>query len=72
MIHDPAAAAAQALRMVREQAIRTVGGKVVAMPVHTICVHGDNPQGVEIARAVRQALLEEGVRLRPISQLDFQ
>ncbi len=72
VIHDPTAAAAQALRMVREQAIRTVSGKVVAMPVHTICVHGDNPQGVDIARAVRQALLEEGVRLRPISQMDFQ
>jgi len=35
-------------------------------------VHGDNPQGVAIAQAVRDALLAEGVRLRPISQLDFQ
>ena len=72
VIHDPQAAAQQALRMVREQAIRTVSGKAIAMPVHTICVHGDNPQGVAIACAVREALLNAGVRLRPISQLDFE
>ncbi len=69
VIHDPAAAAAQALRMVEEQAIRTVGGHKVAMPVHTICVHGDNPQGVAIASAVRAALEGAGVRIRPISAL---
>lgn len=71
VLHDPQAAAAQALRMVREQAIRTVGGKRIDMPVHTICVHGDNPQGVAIAQAVRAALQEAGVGFKPISQLDF-
>jgi len=71
VIHDPKAAAEQALRMVREQAIRTVGGRVVSMPIHTICVHGDNPQGVAIAQAVRTALEEAGISLRPISQLDI-
>lgn len=71
VIHDPAAAAAQALWMVDEQAIRTVGGRKVAMPVHTICVHGDNPHGVAIAAAVRAALEGAGVRLRPISELNI-
>ena len=71
VIHDPVVAAAQALRMVDEQAIRTVGGRKVAMPVHTICVHGDNPQGVAIATAVRAALEGAGVRLRPISELNL-
>ena len=52
VIHDPAEAAALALRMVDEQAIRTVGGRKVGMPVHTICVHGDNPHGMIIAAAV--------------------
>lgn len=71
VIHDPQAAAEQALRMVREQAIRTVGGRIVPMPVHTICVHGDNPQGIAIARAVRSALEGAGVGIRPLTQLDF-
>jgi UPF0271 protein len=71
VIHDPVVAAAQALRMVDEQAIWTVGGRKVALPVHTICVHGDNPQGVAIATAVRAALEGAGVRLRPISELNL-
>lgn len=71
VIHDPALATRQALRMVEEQAIRTVGGKKIAMPVHTICIHGDNPQGVAIARAVRNALENAGVDIRPITRLDI-
>jgi len=69
VIHDPALAAARAMRMVEEQAIETVSGKKIAMPVHTICVHGDNPQGVAIARAVRETLESAGVTIHPLSQL---
>lgn len=47
LITDPAAAAAQALRLARE-------GKA-----QTICVHGDTPQAVEILKACREALLYE-------------
>ncbi|EHP43672.1 LamB/YcsF family protein [Cupriavidus basilensis OR16] len=63
--------AARALQTVREQAIHTVGGRKADLRVHTISVHGDNPQGVAIARAVRVALEGDGVRIRPLSQLDF-
>jgi UPF0271 protein len=45
LISDPAAAAAQALRLARE-------GKA-----QTICVHGDTPGAVEILKACREALL---------------
>jgi len=44
LITNPAAAAAQALRLAREGAAQT------------ICVHGDTPGAVEILRSVRQAL----------------
>jgi UPF0271 protein len=46
LITEPAAAAAQALRLARE-------GKA-----QTICVHGDTPGSVEILRACRAALAE--------------
>jgi UPF0271 protein len=45
LIEDPAEAAAQALRMVRE------GG------IQTICVHGDTPGTAAIARAVAKACI---------------
>ncbi len=44
--HDPAEAAAQALRL--------------APSVQTLCVHGDTPGAVDIARAVRGALERAG------------
>jgi UPF0271 protein len=70
VIHDPERAASRALQMIDEQAIRTVSGTKIAMPVHTICVHGDNPQGVAIARRLREGLTDAGVTLRPLSQLN--
>jgi 5-oxoprolinase (ATP-hydrolysing) subunit A len=45
LITDPAAAAAQAVRLAREGI------------AETICVHGDTPGSVDILRACRQALL---------------
>jgi UPF0271 protein len=42
--YDPAAAAAQALRLARQPNVRTV------------CVHGDTPGAVEILKACREAL----------------
>jgi UPF0271 protein len=33
----------------------------VEVRAQTLCIHGDNPNAVEIARAVREALLAEGV-----------
>ena len=45
LITDPAAAAAQALRLAREGVAQT------------ICVHGDTPGAVEILKACREALL---------------
>ncbi|MGI8748374.1 MAG: LamB/YcsF family protein [Deinococcus sp.] len=39
--------------------VRTIG-----LQADTLCIHGDNPRAVEIARAVREALLTAGVSLR--------
>ncbi len=51
LITDPAQAAEQALRLARSGA------------AGTICIHSDTPHAVEIARAVRERLLREGVRV---------
>lgn len=54
LIHDPAEAAQQAIDLANGNA-----------DLHSICVHGDSPDAVTIARAVRSALEGEGYRLRP-------
>ena len=51
-VNDPAEAVAQVEWLIREQGVRTV------------CVHGDNPDAVAFARAVREALLARGFVLK--------
>ncbi|WP_309109899.1 5-oxoprolinase subunit PxpA [Saccharothrix sp.] len=43
--------------------VRSIDGHLVRLRVDSICVHGDTPGAVGIARAVRDALTEAGVGL---------
>jgi UPF0271 protein len=63
LIRDPADAADQALRIVREHEARTIDGARVRVRADTLCVHGDTDGAVAIAAAVRRRLEEAGVRI---------
>ncbi|MCG6121346.1 MAG: 5-oxoprolinase subunit PxpA [Microvirga sp.] len=67
VIHDPALASARVVTMLRERAITTTSGKKIPAEIDTICVHGDNPAAVAMARAVREALVAEGFALAPFA-----
>ncbi|SFJ55394.1 LamB/YcsF family protein [Jannaschia pohangensis] len=67
MVHDPAEAAARMVDFVRRGAIVANSGKVVPAACDSICLHGDGPTALAIARAVRAALEAEGVTLAPMS-----
>lgn len=69
VILDPQVAGLRALRLVREGKVRALGGEDLALTVHTLCIHGDNPAAVELARAVRRHLEEGGIRLAPLRQV---
>jgi UPF0271 protein len=67
VIHDAEHAATRIAQMVREGAIIAESGARIATRIDTICLHGDTPEAVEIARAVRAKLSEEGVELSKFS-----
>ncbi len=69
VIHDAEAAAARVLRMVEDGAVTTVTGRRLPVRIDTICVHGDNPQAVAMARTVRAALQAGGAELRPFADI---
>lgn len=65
VLHDPENIAARCVRMVTEGVVEAVGGNSIAIRPASICVHGDTPAAVDIARQVRAALVGAGVALQP-------
>jgi UPF0271 protein len=49
-------------RYLGEGVVESTSGKAIPITAETICVHGDGPNSVEIARTIRTVLAEEGVR----------
>jgi 5-oxoprolinase (ATP-hydrolysing) subunit A len=67
LVHDPAGVAARAVRMAADGRVEAVDGSTVAVEVESVCVHGDTPGAVELARAVRTALTEAGLGPAPFA-----
>jgi UPF0271 protein len=66
---DPERVAARAVRVALEHRIDATDGSDVPTDAPTICIHGDGPNAVEIARTVKQRLEEAGVALAPLAQV---
>jgi UPF0271 protein len=65
VLHEPEEVARRVVRMVTEGEVVAVDGSVVALQAASVCVHGDSPGAVAMARAVRAALDKAGVALAP-------
>ena len=65
---DPAAAAAAALRLARDRTVVAIDGREVAVEADTLCLHGDNPRALDVARAVREALSGAGVSVQALAR----
>jgi UPF0271 protein len=66
VLTDPAAAAAQAVRIVREGRVLAHDGTPVPVQASTLCIHGDTPGAPAIAQAVRAALEAAGIAVRSL------
>ncbi|MCC3313941.1 LamB/YcsF family protein [Nocardia africana] len=58
------AAIGQALSIAVDGHAHTVAGEPVRVEVRSLCVHGDSPDAIRMARSIRQSLLDKGVELR--------
>lgn len=65
-IHDPQEAARRAVMMVQQGRVEALDGGFFEFEAQTLCIHGDNPNAVQIAQAVRTALEAVGVEVRPL------
>lgn len=63
---EPGEAADQAVSIARDHVVATGDGATLPVNADTICVHGDSPDAVAVARAVRSALEHAGVTVAAI------
>lgn len=61
VLHDADEIAQRCVRVATESEVVAVDGSVVKVSAESLCVHGDTPGAVAIARAVRSALEAAGV-----------
>jgi 5-oxoprolinase (ATP-hydrolysing) subunit A len=69
IIHDADRAASRVRAMVEDGAIHAESGKRLKVKIDTVCVHGDNPAAVAMARAVRETLDKAGIAIRPMREI---
>jgi UPF0271 protein len=62
-VSDPRTAASRAVRLVREGVVEAIDGRLLPIAADTLCLHGDGEAVVEVAMAVREALLAERITI---------
>ena len=67
VLHDPAEVAARVVRLAREGLVAAVDGTDVEVRAESVCIHGDTPGAVEMARSVRRALEAAAIEIRPFA-----
>ncbi|MEO3784437.1 5-oxoprolinase subunit PxpA [Actinocorallia sp. B10E7] len=65
VVQDPQEVAERAVRMAVAGEVEAIDGTIVPVRARSICVHGDTPGAVDLARSVRKALNDAGVKLIP-------
>ncbi|XXF09385.1 LamB/YcsF family protein [Pseudomonas sp. D2-3] len=63
VLHDAAQVARRMLRLVQSGEVEAIDGSVTRIEADSICVHGDSPGAIQMAREVRQLLERSGVSL---------
>ena len=67
VLHDVREVAERCVRMATKGEVVAVDGTVVPVAAGSLCVHGDSPGALDMARAVRAALTGAGVPLGPFA-----
>ena len=64
VLHDAGFVAERAVRLAETGEIVAVDGTVIRTEARSLCIHGDNPEAVALARGVRAALEAAGIAIR--------
>jgi UPF0271 protein len=67
VIEEPKLVVERARKMIEDGTVSAINGETVHLgQVHTICVHGDTPDAVEIAQTLKTNLLAAKIDVKPV------
>ena len=69
VIHDVDEVVRRSVRMVTEGKVTAITGEEVEINADSLCLHGDTPGAVDMARAVKEGLNAAGVEIVPMRSL---
>jgi UPF0271 protein len=69
VLHDPKVVKQRVVSMVLDEEIVSRHGKRLPVKLDTLCVHGDEPSAVAVARAARDGLEAAGIRVVALPEM---
>ena len=69
VIHDTNEVVERSLRMVTEGKILSVEGDIVEVEADSICLHGDTPGAVDMAKTLKREFLAAGVEVKQLRDI---
>ena len=69
LITNPEEAKKHVLAMVKNQSLNCHSGKQIPCEIDSVCIHGDNESSLSTARSIKENLLENGLKLKPLNQM---
>ncbi|PIB63644.1 LamB/YcsF family protein [Pseudomonas sp. 2822-17] len=67
VLHDPQLVAQRMLRLVQDGTLEAIDGTLTRIQADSICVHGDSPAAVAMARELRRVLEQANLSLQPFA-----
>ena len=68
VLHGAKEIADRVVRMVQDGEVVSITGKRIKMRMDTVCIHGDTPGAVDIAKMLRKALADAGIAVAPFKR----
>ena len=70
LITDPEQAKKHVLKMVKTQSLNCHSGKQIPCEIDSVCIHGDNESSLSTAKSIRENLIENGLKLKPLNKME--
>tara|TARA_B110000259_G_scaffold181324_1_gene223193 strand:- start:434 stop:1207 length:774 start_codon:yes stop_codon:yes gene_type:complete len=69
LITDPNVAKEHVLKMVINQSLNCLSGKQIPCEIDSICIHGDNKSSLDTAKLIKQNLIDNDLKLKPLNKM---